>query len=128
MPVGRSGRRGAGQLESEVLAALWASPVPMTPAQVQATVDAGLAYNTVHTILMRLHDKGQVLRVLHEGRSSYAPSSDAAGVAAERMRAALDAGADRAEILARFVTELAAEDEAALRSALRSATRRARRS
>jgi predicted transcriptional regulator len=123
MAVGRAGRRGAGQLESEVLAALWASTTPLTPAQVQAAVDAGLAYNTVHTILMRLQDKGQVLRVVHEGRSAYAPASDAAAVAAERMRAALDAGADRAAVLARFVTELAPEDEAALRSALRKARR-----
>jgi predicted transcriptional regulator len=123
MVAGRSGRRVAGQLESEVLAALWASPVPLTPAQVQAAVDSGLAYNTVHTILIRLQDKGQVLRVVHEGRSAYAPATDAAGVAAERMLAALDTGADRAEVLARFVTELAPDDEAALRAALRKVRR-----
>jgi len=123
MAGGRTGRRGAGQLESEVLAALWAAPTPLTPAQVQAAVDAGLAYNTVHTILIRLQDKGQVLRVVHEGRSAYSPATDAAGVAAERMRAALDAGTDRAAILARFVTELDPEYEAALRAALRKGRR-----
>jgi len=39
------------------------------------------------------------------------------------MRAALDAGTDRAAILARFVTELDPEDEAALRAALRKGRR-----
>src|SRR5690348_17919070 len=95
MAGGRTGRRGAGQLESEVLAALWAAPTPLTPAQVQAAVDAGLAYNTVHTILIRLQDKGQVLRVVHEGRSAYSPATDAAGVRSEEHTSELQSPVHR---------------------------------
>jgi predicted transcriptional regulator len=120
----RTGRRGPGQLESEILAALWAAETPLTPAQVHTLVTADLAYNTVHTILSRLSEKGQVLRVLYEGRPAYEPAKDAADDAADRMRAVLDAGLDRSEILARFVHTLDAQDEAALRAALRRARRK----
>lgn len=120
----RRGRRGPGQLESEILAALWAADSPLTPAQVHVTVADDLAYNTIHTILSRLHDKGQVYRVLYEGRPAYEPAKDAAGDAADRMHAVLDSGWDRGEILARFVHTLEPEDEAALRAALRRAARR----
>ncbi|MGH3825752.1 MAG: BlaI/MecI/CopY family transcriptional regulator, partial [Pseudonocardiaceae bacterium] len=45
------GRRAAGELEAEVLAALWAADGPLTAAHVRRAVSGGLAYNTVQTIL-----------------------------------------------------------------------------
>jgi predicted transcriptional regulator len=120
----RTGRRGPGQLESEILATLWAAETPLTPVQVHAIVAGDLAYNTVHTILSRLQDKGQVVRVLLDGRPAYEPAKDAADDAADRMRAVLEAGFDRGEILARFVHALEPDDEAALRAALRRARRK----
>ncbi|GAA1281305.1 hypothetical protein Psi02_37020 [Planotetraspora silvatica] len=111
-------RRSAGQLEGEILSALWAADGPMTAIEVQAAVGGDLAYNTVHTILTRLHGKGQVHRLGPAGRSTYRPVKGAAEAAAEQMRAVLDTGADRNEILMRFVTTLDAADEAALRAAL----------
>ena len=120
MVIGGGGprRRAAGQLEREVLAVLWASPTPLTPAQIQSSLDAGLAYNTVHTILTRLLDKGRVVRSTSDGRTVYAPAKDAADSAAEQMASVLDAAGDRRAILARFVTSLSPEDEAAIRDAL----------
>lgn len=115
-------RRGAGQLEGDVLAALWAAGRAVTPADVQAAVPGGLAYNTVHTILTRLCAKQLVERV-RVGRSSvYLPLMDAAETAAEQMRTALGHGADRGKVLQRFVTSLDPEDEAALRELLRDGT------
>ncbi|GII56595.1 hypothetical protein Pth03_49840 [Planotetraspora thailandica] len=111
-------RRSAGQLEGEILSALWAADGPMTAIEVQAAVGDDLAYNTVHTILTRLHCKGQVHRLGPAGRSTYKPAKGAAEVAAEQMRAVLDTGADRGEILMRFVSTLGAAEEAALRAAL----------
>jgi predicted transcriptional regulator len=113
-----STRRAAGVLEADVLGALWAADGPVTPAELQAAIGTGLAYNTVHTILTRLQDKGLVMRVRHRGRSGYRPSKDAAQDAADRMRTVLDSGRDRAEILQRFVTSLSAADELVLRRAL----------
>ena len=111
-------RRAAGELEGEVLAALWAADGPLTPAQLQASLDGDLAYNTVHTILTRLQDKQLVARVRDGGRRAYAPVKDAAQLAADRMRDVLEGGRDRVQILQRFVTSLSPDDEAALRALL----------
>jgi predicted transcriptional regulator len=112
------GRRAAGELEGEVLGALWAADGPLTPAQLQAALGTGLAYNTIHTILTRLQEKGLVIRVREGGRSGYQPAKDAAQDAADRMRTVLERGRDRAAILQRFVTSLSPDDEQALRAAL----------
>ncbi|MEV6966507.1 BlaI/MecI/CopY family transcriptional regulator [Hamadaea sp. NPDC051192] len=112
-------RRGAGQREAEILAALWAAGTALTPARLVAALDGELAYSTVHAILSRLHDKGQIVKVGGIGRTRYAPAVDAATGAADRMRAVLDSVPDSREaVLARFVTRLSPADEAALRAAL----------
>jgi predicted transcriptional regulator len=115
---GQGRRRRAGELEGAALAALWAADAPLTPTQLHAGLGGTLAYNTVHTILTRLVDKGLVARVQHERRTAYSPVKDAAELAAERMRGALQAGGDRQLVLRRFVTSLDAEDERALRAVL----------
>jgi predicted transcriptional regulator len=114
----RSTRRAAGELESEVLGALWAEPLPLTPTQLHATLGSDLAYNTVHTILTRLCDKGLVVRTTIDGRPAYAPAQGAAEWAAGQMRAVLERGNDKAAILHRFVSSLSPADEAALRAVL----------
>jgi predicted transcriptional regulator len=122
----RPGRRAAGGLEAEILTVLWAAQAPLSPAEIQAALE-DLAYNTIHTILTRLVEKGQIVRVSRDGRPAYAPVKDAAQTAADQMRAALAIGTDRAKILANFVTDLSAEDEARLRAALQRARRRPER-
>ena len=113
----RPARRAAGELENEVLAVLWSSEEPLTPTQIQAVVH-GVAYNTIHTILTRLVDKELVVRGSHHGRPAYAPVKDAAQTAADRMHAVLESSSDRDIILARFVSSLSPDDEAALRALL----------
>lgn len=114
----REQRRGPGELESEVLAALWAVDVPLTPTQVLRETGGDLAYKTVHTILTRLQGKGLIRRVRHAGRSAYAPVKDSAQDAADRMRLALDSGKDRRAVLQRFVSALTPAEERALRALL----------
>lgn len=112
-------RRPKGALEAEVLAALWAAEGPMTPDEVRTTIDADLAYTTVQTILVRLHEKGAVSRMPHGRGYAYAPVLDESDLVARRMRQLLDSEDDRASVLRRFVSELRPTDEAALRRALR---------
>ena len=111
-------RRAAGALEAEVLGVLWSADGALTPTGVQAVLSRELAYNTVHTILTRLHDKGLVVRVPLGSRTGYAPAKDAAQAAADRMRETLGSSRERDAVLARFVTALSPDDEAALRAAL----------
>ncbi len=113
-------RRGSGQLEGDILAALWAAGGPLSPSQVQAAVPGGLAYNTVHTILTRLCEKNLLERARTDEGAGYRPTKDAAELAAEQMGAALGRGADRGVVLQRFVNLLSAADEAALRALLGS--------
>ncbi|MER7838160.1 BlaI/MecI/CopY family transcriptional regulator [Streptomyces sp. NPDC096040] len=108
---GASGRRARGELESGVLAALWAADQPLTARQVLERLPGDLAYTTVLTILSRLHDKGMLVR--HpEGRGyAYAPVRDEASQTAVQMHSLLKRGSDREAVLSRFVSELSQEDE-----------------
>jgi predicted transcriptional regulator len=111
-------RRGSGELEAAVLAALQAAGAALSPGEVRDRLDADLAYTTVVTILSRLHGKG-VLDRRKSGRSYvYAPVADEPGLAARRMTRVLDGEADREAVLARFVSSLSQSDEELIRSLL----------
>ncbi|MEU6343342.1 BlaI/MecI/CopY family transcriptional regulator [Streptomyces sp. NPDC046977] len=115
---GATPRRARGELERDVLAALWAAREPMTAGQVQQRLSGDLAYTTVLTILVRLHEKG-VLHRHRQGRGyAYAATRDEASHTAQRMRTLLDAGSDREAVLARFVSELSTADEQMLQRLL----------
>jgi predicted transcriptional regulator len=115
----RAKRRPAGALEAEVLEVLWRADRPLTPAAVQRQLGGALAYTTVMTALVRLHEKGVADRE-REGRAfAYRPVLDQDGIAAARMRELLESVGDRAAVLASFVGSLSDEDERALVELLR---------
>ena len=97
---------------------LWGSNEPLTAADVQAAVGGDLAYNTVQTILIRLHDKNLVHRRKAGRGHVYWPVEDAATAAATRMQAALDGLADRQAVLQQFAATLGEDDAATLRQLL----------
>lgn len=123
-------RRAFGELEAQVLAALWAAPGPLVPADVQAAVGGDLAYTTVMTILVRLHDKGVIEREKAGRAYAYRPVVAESDVVADQVRRLLDRGHDRAAVLQGLVEGLAPGDEKLLRSLLTEAAskRRPRRS
>ncbi len=110
--------RGRGELESAVLDALFASSSAMTAGEVQQVLAGDLAYTTVLTILVRLHEKGALQRERRGRAYAYRPVSDEPGLAAMRMRRVLDERPDRDAVLARFVDDLSDDDEQALRRLL----------
>ncbi|MET7696414.1 BlaI/MecI/CopY family transcriptional regulator [Streptomyces sp. NPDC005485] len=113
-----SGRRARGELESDVLAALWAADGPLTARQVREALPGDLAYTTVLTILSRLYDKEMLARH-REGRGyAYEPVRDEASHTAQCMRSLLEGGSDREAVLARFVSELSEQDEHVLHQLL----------
>lgn len=111
-------RREAGELESEVLAALWAAARPLTPGEVRHELGGSLAYTTVMTTLSRLHDKGVVDRHRAGRGYAYAPKVLEAELAARHFRALLDRGHDSDAVLQGFVSELSADEERVLRALL----------
>lgn len=114
----RGARRAAGELESEVLAALWAAGEPLTAADVQRELGGDLAYNTVQTILVRLHRKGMVERRSSGRAHAYLPARGAERWTAERMHELLRRGPDRQAVLRNFVGSLSSADARALRDLL----------
>ncbi|MER6976772.1 BlaI/MecI/CopY family transcriptional regulator [Streptomyces carpinensis] len=105
-------------MENDVLAALWAADGPLPARRVRERLTGDLAYTTVLTILSRLHDKGMVVRH-REGRGYvYEPARDEASHTAQRMRSLLEGIPDREAVLARFVSELSAQDEHVLHQLL----------
>lgn len=118
----RGVRRRNGALSAQVFQVLTAAGRALTPGEVQqALADTDpqpLAYTTVVTILSRLHTQGLVDRFRHGRAYAYLPVADHARLAAQRMRRVLDAENDRDAVLARFVGDLSARDEQALRRLL----------
>jgi predicted transcriptional regulator len=103
---------------------LWARAEPLTVAGVQDAIGGGLAYNTVQTILIRLHEKHLVQR-RRAGRShAYWPVEDAATAAAAQMRAALAGRPDRDAVLQQFAASLDEADATVLRDLLSTARQR----
>jgi predicted transcriptional regulator len=117
----RARRRGQGELEAQVLAALHHAPGPATAAWVQERLGGDLAYTTVMTILSRLHAKQAVTRERAGRAYVWTPAADEAGLAALRMRRVLDGEPDRDAVLTSFVSTLSTHDEELLRSLLAAA-------
>jgi predicted transcriptional regulator len=111
-------RRAAGELEAAVLGVLQAAGRPLPPGEVRVRLGDGLAYTTVVTILSRLQAKGVLTRRKAGRAYRYAPVADEPGLAARRMARVLDAEADRAAVLARFVSGLSGADTELLRRLL----------
>jgi predicted transcriptional regulator len=115
-------RRRFGELESAVLAALWAAPEALVPAEVQGAIGGDLAYTTVMTILVRLHDKGVIERSKVGRAYAYRPVVAESDVVAEQVRRLLEQGQDRAAVLQGLVEGLEPGDEDVLTVLLGKAT------
>lgn len=106
-----------GPLERRVMEQLWAHG-PQTVGSVlealNATGERKLAYTTVMTILVRLHDKGYVERTASGRTFTYRAAVDEPGLAAAVGRRELSRLIDRfgAASLARFAADLDREDGA----------------
>lgn len=79
----RGGGRGAGELEAQVITALWSAESPLTTADVHAKLGDELAYNTVQTILIRLAAKTLVQRATRGRAHVYWPTKNEAAAMAE---------------------------------------------
>ncbi len=112
-----------GELEQEVLAALWALGSPATPAEVLDALDTDLAYTTVMTILTRLWQKGLASRERRGRAFAYAPSMSEAELAATRMADSLAAASDRKAALSQFVDALSTRETKTLKTLLDDMTR-----
>lgn len=118
MPKRRKRLPTMGPLEQAAMDILWASGARMSVREVAGQLDEGLAYTTVMTVLVRLHDKGMVTRRRAGRGFEYRPKISRTDYAARTMSAALGAAPNPSEVLHQFVGEMSAQEQAALRSIL----------
>ncbi|WPB94608.1 BlaI/MecI/CopY family transcriptional regulator [Streptomyces malaysiensis] len=114
----RGSKRPNGAREAEILDLLQRADGALTPREVTERIGGGLTYNSVVTILTRMHTK-QLLTRTPRGRAyAYAPVTDDPGFAARRMRSVLEERSDRQDVLARFADGLSTADADLLRQLL----------
>ncbi|GGG02100.1 hypothetical protein GCM10007304_15100 [Rhodococcoides trifolii] len=122
-------RRRSGHLEDAIVALLGDSE-PLLVADVRDRIDPSLAHTTVMTALVRLTDKGLVVREKQGRAFAYSLAAPVDSLpalrAALRMRTELDARTERADVLASFVAALDPEDEATLLNLLSESASRER--
>lgn len=112
----------SGELENRVLEILWAHDQPMTPREVHDVLSAHrkLAYTTPMTILVRLWEKGLLVRDRNGRAFAYRPVKGRDESAADRMRQVLATAGDHSVALSRFVESLPEKERVQLRKALRA--------
>lgn len=114
-------RRADGELETDVLRALWTLDRPASPSDVIEAMDTDLAYTSIATILGRLCDKGLASRQRAGRAYEYDAVSSEADLTAQRLRQVLDATSDRQSALAGFAQSLDPSEAAQLVAILNGA-------
>lgn len=112
-----------GDLERAVMDYLWSTRQSQTVRQVHdaLSVQRGLAYTTVMTVLQRLAKKNLVSQIRDDRAHRYAPVHSRDELVAGLMVDALDQAADfggRQAALVNFVERVGADEADALRRAL----------
>jgi predicted transcriptional regulator len=111
--------RARGELEQDVMTALWAHQEPASARVVLRSIgDPELAYTTVKTVLERLTRKQVVTRVNIDRTWHYSPAASRDDYVAELMLRALDRTGDRDGALVRFARAVSPADAEVLRAAL----------
>ena len=111
-------RRADGELESEVLRALWTLDRPASPSDVIDAMDTDLAYTSIATVLGRLCDKGLVTRQRVGRAYAYVTVRSEADLTAQRLRSVLETASDRRSALVGFAQLLDQDDAAQLAAIL----------
>ena len=114
-------RRADGELETDVLRALWNLDRPASPSDVIDEMDTDLAYTSIATILGRLCDKGLATRQRAGRAYEYAAASSEADLTAQRLRSVLDSTSDRQSALVGFAEALDPAEAAHLAAILNDA-------
>jgi len=118
--------RGFGELESKIMARVWAANRPLAVRDVLEDLrpERDVAYTTVMTVMDNLYRKGWLSRE-REGRAYlYTAVASREEYSADLMREALSASTDAATTLTHFMGQLSLDESDQVRKALRRASRK----
>ena len=112
--------RERGELEAEILRILRSAEAPMSAREIRAEFTGHVpAATTLMTVLVRLQQKGEVLRSGESPRKSvFAAARTGDEHASHSMLSALASAGDRQAALLRFAGNLSADDVDLLRRAI----------
>ena len=119
-------RRGAGELEAQILGILWTGENGLGAADVLERLGGNMAYTTVAKVLDRLHAKGQLTRTRTGRHYSYKPVAAEANWVAGQIKRLVGRGGNRSAVLQGFVDGLDSTDSTILAELLDEAQRRRR--
>jgi len=112
-------KRKQGELEGQVLSALWDRPEGLNSQQILALIgDDSLAITTVLTVLSRLVDKGLVKKESMGRNLLFIASSTRERHTAELLLGAMDDAANPALVFSHFASGLSKDQIAQLKQAL----------
>jgi len=115
-------RRADGELERDVLRALWTIDRPASANDVIDAMHTDLAYTSIATVLGRLCDKGLASRERNGRSYRYEAVKSEADLTAQRLRRILDSASDRKSALAGFAQVLDPDEAAQLAALLNETT------
>lgn len=115
-------RRADGELERDVLRALWTLDRPASASDVIDAMHTELAYTSIATVLGRLCDKGLAGRERNGRSYRYEAVKSEADLTAQRLRRILDGASDRKSALAGFAQVLDPDEAAQLAALLNETT------
>lgn len=109
-----------GDLEGAIMDLLWETGDWLTPGEVRDALapDRQLAYTTVMTVLVRLWRKGHLERERRGRAFAYRATRDREEHVASRLEEVLEAAADPAGALTRFVARLSPAERRQIRELL----------
>ena len=111
-------KRPDGALEHDILEVLWKADGPLLPGEIRERLATTLAYNSVATVLGRLHAKGLVAREESGRAFLYRAAVDESQLAVRRIGEVYATASDKRQVLAGFLGTLSTKDMAALRGLL----------
>jgi predicted transcriptional regulator len=118
--------RGFGELETVVMARVWAHGRPVTVRELfdELAGERAIAYTTVMTTMDNLHRKGWLTRVKEGKAYRYTATASREEYSARLMREALDGGGDTQAVLSHFVAQMDGEESELLRAVVRKLAER----
>jgi predicted transcriptional regulator len=118
--------RGFGELETVIMARVWAQGHPVTVRELfdELAGERAIAYTTVMTTMDNLHRKGWLTRVKEGKAYRYTATASREEYSARLMREALDGGGDTQAVLSHFVAQMDGAESELLRAVVRKLAER----
>lgn len=110
------GTHGLGELEADIMAALWDDAQLTSVRDVLGALERPVAYTTVMTVMDNLHRKGLLIRERVGKAFHYRPVWSREEYTARLMRDVLGTAGDHEAVFTHFLSQMTAEEARSLQA------------